>query len=280
MRSRSSPWRSNSASSTSPTVAPSTSTLAVAAGGGAQLRRDLDLDRHQPRTPAPSTRSIELVERRRDLVGLERAAHRVERLQALAGDDEHDALVRVDVAALGELGEHRGRRAAGGLGEDAGRLGEQADAGADLVVGDLRRCCRRSRRARSSAYGPSAGLPIASDLAIVFGLDRAGRSRGRRRTRCATGLQPSAWAPFIVGTSPVMRPELEPLREALGDLRVQRAGGDRRDDAVGRLPAELLGDLVGERLRALASSTGRMLTFTNAQSRSPESSVQRRLTSS
>src|SRR4029077_2838767 len=45
--------------------------------------------------------------------------------------------------------------------------------------------------------------------------------------------------------------ELSELLEATGDLREQRARGDRHDAAVGQLPAELLGDLEGERLRAL-----------------------------
>ena len=69
---------------------------------------------------------------------LERAAHGVKRLQAFAGDDEHDALVGADLAALRELRKARRRHAAGGLGEDARRLGQQADAAADLVVTDDR----------------------------------------------------------------------------------------------------------------------------------------------
>ncbi len=48
-----------------------------------------------------------------------------------------------------------------------------------------------------------------------------------------------------------MRPSSENSLEALGDLREQRAGGDRRDDAVRRAPPELLGDLVREGLGAL-----------------------------
>ena len=46
-------------------------------------------------------------------------------------------------------------------------------------------------------------------------------------------------------------PELEQLLEAPADLRVHGPGRDRRDDGVRELPAELLGDLVAERLRAL-----------------------------
>ena len=45
--------------------------------------------------------------------------------------------------------------------------------------------------------------------------------------------------------------EVEPLLEAAAELGEQRARGDRADDPVGQLPAELLDGLVGERLRAL-----------------------------
>src|SRR4051812_24301019 len=60
-------------------------------------------------------------------------------------------------------------------------------------------------RASSSAYGPSAGLPIASDLAIVSGL--TGRQTSTPASNAAaTGEQPSAWAPFMTGASPSTRP--------------------------------------------------------------------------
>jgi hypothetical protein len=45
------------------------------------------------------------------------------------------------------------------------------------------------RRARSSAYGPSAGLPMASDLAIVSGAP-ACRRRGRPRRRWPPASSP------------------------------------------------------------------------------------------
>ena len=106
------------------------------------------------------------------------------------------------------------------------------------------------RRASSSAYGPSAGLPMASDLAIVSGLHRPADVlagvEGRRDRRAALRLGAVHDRRLAVD-----EPERAPLVEALGDLREQRAGGDRRDAAVGQLPAELLGDLVGQRLRAL-----------------------------
>ena len=53
------------------------------------------------------------------------------------------------------------------------------------------------------------------------------------------------------GVGPSTRPSSPKLREPLADLRVHRAGRDRRDDDVGQLPVELLRDLERERLRAL-----------------------------
>ncbi len=64
------------------------------------------------------------------------------------------------------------------------------------------------RRATSSAYGPSAGLPIDSDLAIVDGFTGATVSAPRAKA-AATGLQPSAWAPktrYGVGSTRPRRP--------------------------------------------------------------------------
>src|SRR5947209_6420016 len=61
------------------------------------------------------------------------------------------------------------------------------------------------RRARSSAYGPSAGLPIASDLAMVSGL--TGRQKSWPASNAvATGEQPDACAPWKVGSSPSSSP--------------------------------------------------------------------------
>ena len=49
-------------------------------------------------------------------------------------------------------------------------------------------------RMASSAYHPSAGLPMASDLAMVFGF--TGRMASMPSAKAvATGEQPSAWAP-------------------------------------------------------------------------------------
>src|ERR1022692_2946783 len=80
-------------------------------------------------------RLLKRCDRRLDLPRLERAARAVERLQALAGDVGDDALRRVYIPSLRELGEHRDRDAAGGLGEDPGGPREQLDSLTDLVVG-------------------------------------------------------------------------------------------------------------------------------------------------
>ena len=145
---------------------------------------------------------------------LEGAADRVERLQALAGDHQHDALVGVDVAARGELREHGGGDAAGGLGEDAGRLRQQRDALADLLVADgVDRAAASRARARART-GRRRGCRSPATWRSCPA-SPAGRPRGPRRRRCATGEQPSAWAPFIRGSSPSSSPSSRPLLEAL-----------------------------------------------------------------
>ena len=53
-------------------------------------------------------------------------------------------------------------------------------------------------RASSSAYGPSAGLPIASDLAMPVGFTGLQMSQPSLKA-VATGAQPSPWAPLNTG---------------------------------------------------------------------------------
>ncbi len=53
------------------------------------------------------------------------------------------------------------------------------------------------------------------------------------------------------GLGPSTSPRRAELFESLPELREQRSGGDRRDDRVRQLPAELLADLERERLRTL-----------------------------
>ena len=107
------------------------------------------------------------------------------------------------------------------------------------------------RRTTSRAYQPSAGLPIASDLAIVAGL--TGRMWSLPSAKAvATGEQPCGLgagdADAVAGLDET---ELGELAEALVDLGQLASRGDRDDDVVGQLPAELLGDLEGEGLGAL-----------------------------
>src|SRR3954449_9908493 len=70
------------------------------------------------------------------------------------------------------------------------------------------------RRTTSSTYGPSAGLPIASDLAMVSGRTGATTSYPASYA-CTTGEQPVACAPKILtglsSTSPSLISSLKPL---------------------------------------------------------------------
>ena len=157
------------------------------------------------------------------------AGQHFDRLVAVAGDADDDRLVARNRAALDELPRRRDGHAAGRLGEDAFGLGQQLNALDDLVV------CRPSRReppvARSerSTWKPSAGLPMAIDLAIVFGLTGSGNSSPASSAR-TTGAQPAACAAWMAGSSPSTRPTRAQLLEALEDARQQRAAGHRRDD--------------------------------------------------
>src|SRR6478735_6719670 len=109
--------------------------LGVAAGGGAQLRGDLHGDTHLDGYLLREL-GLEALEGGVDLVHLERIARRVERLQTLAGDVDDDPLAVGQLAPFGQLAQDADGDAAGGLGEDAGRLRQQLDPFADLLVGD------------------------------------------------------------------------------------------------------------------------------------------------
>ena len=92
---------------------------------------------------------------------------------------------------------------------------------------------------------------MASERTIVSGvadgLDHVGPGRPRRRHRSAAGGL-SADEP---DRPPLDQAQVGELLEAARDPGEHRPGGDRSDDDVRRPPAERLGDLVGERLRAL-----------------------------
>ncbi len=195
MRTRSSSWRSNSPSSTSCTVAPS---ICASASPPAAARSCVGiftttLIRPRRRRPRIEGRRPSRMPRRVGsiVLRLERAAHGVQRLQALAGDHQHDALVRVDVAARGQLRQHRGRDASRRLREDPGRLRQQRDARADLLVADgVHRAARAPRQLeRVRAVG---GVPDRQRLGDRVRLHRpadlvAVGERARHR-RAALGL--------------------------------------------------------------------------------------------
>jgi hypothetical protein len=192
---------------------------------------------------------LERVDVRVDLVRLERPPDRVQRLEALAGDYRHHPLVGIDVPACGQLGQRRRGHAACGLREDAGRLGQQPDAGLDLVVGhgvdrpaaaarQLERVGPVSRVADRERLGDRVRLDRLAD--VPAGVERLGHRRAALGL-CAVHRR----------RVPIEQAELAPLVEAAGDLGEQGAGRHRRHHAVGQLEAEPLGDLERERLRAL-----------------------------
>ena len=73
------------------------------------------------------------------------------------------------------------------------------------------------RRTTSRAYGPSAGLPMASDLAIVSG--RTGLTVSQPFSYAvAIGEQPVAWAPNTLYVDSSTRSSLVSSRKALSTL--------------------------------------------------------------
>ena len=112
------------------------------------------------------------------------------------------------------------------------------------------------RRTTSSAYGPSAGLPMASDLAMVSGLTGRTTSWPSRNAcddrRAAGRLR----AEHLVRRG-LDQPELDRARaNALSTLVSSEPDAIGHDDLLRQPPAELLGDLVAERLASPRRSTG------------------------
>ena len=147
-----------------------------------------------------------------------------------------------------EAGGDGGGDAAGGLGEDAFGLGELLHAGDDLDVGDI--------------LGPAAGLAdhLGGGGAVgrVADGERAGDGVGALRLdvvsslldgdgdgRAAGGLGSEEADGLVFDEA-----EVDELLEGLADLADERAAGHGDDDVVGQTPAELLGDLVADGLRA------------------------------
>ena len=98
-----------------------------------------------------------------------------------------------------------------------------------------------------TAWSPSAGLPIASELAIVFG--RTGATGRLLAVGGGDRLASLSLRADQPGWRPVHETELDELAEAPAELREERSRRDRADDGVRQPPAQLLGDLEGERLR-------------------------------
>ena len=63
--------------------------------------------------------------------------HGVERFQSVAGDADDGARIARDFPGRNEFLRHAHGHAAGGLGKNAFRLGEQLDRGADFIVGHV-----------------------------------------------------------------------------------------------------------------------------------------------
>ena len=113
----------------------------------------------------------------------------VEGLQAHAGVDDDGLEGGVELAGLDELLQHADRGAAGGLGEDALGAGQQQDALAHLVVGDV---LDRAAGAPADVEHVDAvgGVADRQRLGDGVGLDRADRVDAvlvRRRDRRAAG---------------------------------------------------------------------------------------------
>ena len=106
-------------------------------------------------------------------------------------------------------------------------------------------------RTASSAYGPSAGLPMLSDFAMPVGLTGIDLVDARRRTRSRSASSPPTAHRTPSTATASTRPAAIEFLERLVDLRQHRAGRHRRDVLPGQPPAELLGHLVAERLRSL-----------------------------
>ena len=100
-----------------------------------------------------------------------------------------------------------------------------------------------------AAAGPSAGLPMASERAMVLRalrLDVVSALLDRVRDgRAAGGLRAEEADRLVFDQA-----EVDELVEGLADLADERAAGHGDDDVVGQTPAELLGDLVADGLRA------------------------------
>ena len=154
-------------------------------------------------------------------------------LQAVAGDAEDDAFFARDAAALDQLLRARDGDAAGGLGKDAGRLGEKAYACDDLVVGHVFGMAAGflHRADRVVAIGRRAdGEGLDDGLRLGHGLDDVrALLHGVANGRAAGGLRAMDGERLLLQNA-----GLDELLVGLVDLREQRAAGHGHD----RVPRE------------------------------------------
>ena len=165
-------------------------------------------------------------------------------------------VLRTTVSASGsswpvatQLPQRRHGDAAGRLGEDALGAGEQLDALDDLVVGDV---LDRAAGAADDVehVGPVGRVADGERLGDRVGLHRPRRvvpGLERRRDRRAAGR---LGAEHLVGLA-VDQAELASSRKALSTLVSCEPDAIGMTTCVGQPPAELLGDLVAQRLGAL-----------------------------
>src|SRR5439155_17522950 len=159
-----------------------------------------------------------------------------------------DPVVSTEVAALDRRSKSPERDSGGGFPEDSRRRGEERHVWADLL---LRYGVDRSR-ARTGRLDGEVAVGRAPDRQRARerrGPDRRdtpplGERRGNRREALGLAAE-QARGPAVDEA------ELEQLAEPDPDAGEERARGDGRKDRVGKPPAELPGDLVGERLGSL-----------------------------
>src|SRR5579863_15572 len=169
-------------------------------------------------------------------------------LEAVAGDAGDGEIVGLDAAMGVEACRNRGGDAAGGLGEDAFGFGELLDGGDDFYVrnvlgpaagfaDDARGVEAVGGVADGERAGDGVGALRLDDVSVVLdGFGDGGAAGGLRAEEADLLVRDEA--------------ERDEFVERLADLGDERAAGHGDDNIVGQAPAELLGDLKADGLRA------------------------------
>ena len=166
----------------------------------------------------------------------------IQGLEAVAGDADNSGRVLRNLAGRNKLLRHAHGHAAGGLGKNAFRLGEQLDRVADFVVGHvvgrgvgfahhLERIETVGRRADGERFRNRVGL---------HGFKEIQASALRGGNRRATGGLRAVNLRRRFGDEADLRKFLI----AFVDLSEQRTGRHRDDGVIGRAPAELFGNFI------------------------------------